>query len=81
MAKKSESEKIRYKKVFAPNILGVKKGEAVITGEYPTLEAAKQSPEKGRIMTPLQAARFIKKWNKSYNAMLEKRKAKRKRSC
>ena len=74
MATKNESDKIRYKKVFAPNILGVKKGEAVITGEYSTLEAAQQSTEKGRIMTPLEASRFVKKWNKDYNAMLAKRK-------
>ena len=73
MAKKSESEKVRYKKVFAPNILGVKRGETVVTGEYPTLEAAKQSPEKGRILTPLQASNFIRKWNREYNARLEVR--------
>ena len=71
--KKTESEKVRYKKVFAPNTLGVKRGEALITGEYPTLEAAEQSPEKGRILTPLQASNFIRKWNREYNATLETR--------
>lgn len=68
MSKKQESEKVRFVKVHAPHILGRKMGEATITGRYPTWELANESPERGRVLTPLQAHNFITKWNKQYNA-------------
>ena len=71
MAKKDESEKVRFVKVHAPHILGRKIGEATITGKYPTLEAAQQSSERGRILNPLQAHHFVNKWNRQYNGKSE----------
>lgn len=68
MAKKQESEKVRFVKVHAKRLLGRKVGEATITGKYPTLEAANESPEPGLIMTPLKAHSFLKKYNKDANS-------------
>ena len=73
MAKKNESEKMRFVKVHAPRVLGIMRGEAVITGKYPTMELAQASPERGRIMPPLQASNFVKNWNKKYHGKKESR--------
>lgn len=72
---KQESEKVRFKKVVFPRLLGRKTGEAYITGEYPTLENAENSPEKGKILNPLQAYNSITKWNLSLNKKQENKAA------
>lgn len=64
MAKKQESEKVRYVKVHSKRVLSQRIGNAEITGRYPTLEAANESPEPGTVMTPLQAHNYMKKYNK-----------------
>jgi len=64
MAKKQESEKVRYVKVHAKRVLSQRIGNAEITGKYPTLEAANESTDPGIVMTPQQAGKYLKKYNK-----------------
>lgn len=66
MDKKAETDKVRYVKVVTPMVLNKKVRPAYVGSKYPTLEAAEQSSERGRIMTPLQAFNFMRKWNKKF---------------
>jgi len=59
MAKKEEKDKVRFVKVFTPMVLNRRVRTAFISGKYSTLELAQSAPEKGRIMTPLEAYWFI----------------------
>lgn len=63
---KTESQKVRFVKVHAPKRLGRVVKPAYISGKYSTLERAEESPEPGKIFTPLMAYNYMKKINKRF---------------